>query len=248
MRRQVSARESEEIGQQRALLAALSDDLALPLLQIKTTVELMGHGKLAAKINKQRLEAVGLSVNDGLQLIEAYRLALRIEDSASLSLEPIAVGAVLRDVAHQLSPYAKQYETTLEINVQRQLKPVLAHAPSLIAALQCLGASLIRAQSAQSRQKNYRLLLAAHRAADNVITAGAFSSVHGLSDRTLRSARGLVGRARQPLPSVPAGAASGVLIADMLCTAMWAPLRAVAHQGMGGLATAVPISKQLQFM
>lgn len=248
MRRGVSARYSEEIAGQRALLAALSDDLSLPLVQIKTTLELVGKSRSPAKAQQKHLAAMALSANDGLQLIEAYRLVLRTSDPASLPLEPVAVGAILQDVAHQLEPYAKQYATALEIDVQGRLTPVLAHRPSLIAAMQCLSASLIRAQVAQSRQKNYRLLLAAHRGADNVISTGAFSSIHGLSDRTLRSARSLVGRARQPLPSVPAGAASGVLIADMLCSAMWQPLRAAAHHNMGGLTTAVPVSKQLQFM
>ena len=191
---------------------------------------------------------MGLVANDGLQLIDAYRLVLRSHEAESLQLEPVAIGALLQDVAHQLTPYAHQYDTALEIDIQGRLTPVLAHGPSLVAALQCLSASLIRAQAAQSRQKNYRLILAAHRAADNVITTGAFSNVQGLSDRTLRAARSLVGKARQPLPAVPAGAASGVLIADMLCSTMWQPLRAAAHNGMGGLATGVPVSKQLQFM
>ncbi|HVS78999.1 MAG TPA: hypothetical protein VHD84_01785, partial [Candidatus Saccharimonadales bacterium] len=71
---------------------------------------------------------------------------------------------------------------------------------------------------------------------------------HGLSDRTLRAARSLVGKARQPLPAVPAGAATGVLVADMLCSAMWQPLRAAAHHNLPGLVTALPASKQLQFV
>ncbi len=248
MKRQVSARESEELAAQRALLTALSDDLTLPLLQIKGSLELVNRSRGLSKSAQKHLQSMDLSANDGLQLIEAYRLVLRSATADNLPLEPVTIGALLQDTAHLLTPYARQYDTTLEIDIQGRLTPVLAHGPSLIAAMQCLSASLIRAQAAQSRQKNYRLILAAHRAADSVITTGAFSNVHGLSDRTLRAARGLVGHARQPLPAVPAGAASGILIADMLCTAMWQPLRSAAHNGLGGLATAVPVSKQLQFM
>lgn len=246
--RKIPNRDLEILVQQRALLAALSDDLALPLLQIKSGVELMGEGSTKGRAQQKYLQSMSLSASDGLQLIEAYRLALRAQQPDKLPLEPVAVGVLLQDVAHRLSPYADQYSTALEIDVQGRLTPVLAHSPSLIAALQCLGASLIRAQAAQSKQKNYRLLLAAHRNSDNVITTGAFSNVAGLSDRTLRAARSLVGRARQPLPAVPAGAASGVLIADMLCSAMWQPLRSTAHRNLGGLATAVPITKQLNLV
>ena len=47
--------------------------------------------------------------------------------------------------------------------------------------------------------------------------------------------------------AVPPSTSGGVLIADMLCSAMWQPLRAAAHRNMGGLATGIPVTKQLQF-
>jgi hypothetical protein len=222
----------------QALLAALSDDLALPLLQIKSALEA-----------KASPDQIALSVENGLQLVEAYKLTLRINhDSESLQLEPVAIGAVLQDVAHQLTPYAKKYATDLEVDVSGRLTPVLTHQPSLHIAIQVLSASLIRAQAAQVQQKRYKLLLGARRSSESAIATGVYSSIEGLSDKTLRSARSLTGHARQPLPSLPPGAASGVLIADMLCSSMWQPLRAAAHSGMHGLATAIPVSKQLQFV
>jgi light-regulated signal transduction histidine kinase (bacteriophytochrome) len=242
------AERSADLTGSLALLASLSDDLALPLLQIKTSLELIDKSpSLSAKANQQRLKAMSLASDTGLQLVEAYRLALQA-DNVSLPLEPVAVGAVLSEVAHQLDDYANQYKTVIEVDVQPHLTPVLAHKPSLIAAMQCLGASLIRAQSGMSDRRKYRVMLGAHRTADNVIATGVFSNVSGLSDKALRSARALTGRARQPLGSLPAGSAGGVLIADILCAAMWQPLRAAAHRNMNGLATAVPVSKQLHLI
>lgn len=234
---------AQQAGTLYALLAALSDDLALPLLQIKGTTEL-----IPKKTATTHTEQILLSADNGLQLIEAYRLVLKAVDINSLQFEPVAVGAVLQDVAHQLSAYAKKYNTELEVNIQPRLTPVLAHKASLMAALQVLSSSMIRVQAAAAQQSRYTILLGAHRSAQNVISTGVFSSVTGLSDRTLRSARGLVGRARKPIAEAPAGAASGILIADMLCSAMWQPLRAAAHGGLHGLATSVPISKQLQII
>lgn len=230
-----------------ALLASLSDDLALPLLQIKSTLELIGERNLSAKNNTKHLRSMRLSSETGLQLVEAYRLAIQAENT-NLPLQPVAVGAVLQEAAHQLSDYAAQYKTTIEVDVQPRLSPVLAHKPSLLAAMQCLGASLIRAQASMSEKKKYNLMFGAHRTPDNVITTGAFSGVTGLSDKALRSARALTGRARQPISVLPAGSAGGVLIADILCAAMWQPLRAAAHRNMHGLATAVPVSKQLNLI
>jgi hypothetical protein len=241
-------REQQEIARQRALLATLSQDLALPLLQIRSSLELL-EGKDFAKAAARRHAAESsLNLDAGLQLIEAYRLLLNSSQIDNLPLEPLAIGALLDDIAHQLSPYAKEYSTAIEVSVQHRLAPVVVHQPSLHAALEVLGSSLIRAQAAQLDEKSYRLVLGAHKTADNAIAAGVFSSVHGLSDKTLRAARSLVGKARQPLPALPAGAAAGVLVADMLCAALWQPLRAAAHDNLAGLATSIPASKQLQFV
>ncbi|MBI2589337.1 HAMP domain-containing histidine kinase [Candidatus Saccharibacteria bacterium] len=248
MRKKQTKSGVEGSSQLYGLLAALSDDLALPLLQIKSVLELISSDNFSKVSALAHAQTMLLSADNGLQLIEAYRLVLKAADPDSRQFEPVAIGAVLQAVAHELSPYAKKYNTALEVDIQRSLTPVLVHQPSLVAAIQVLSSSIIRAQAATSQQKNYRLLLAAHRVGGSDVSAGVFSSVQGLSDRTLRTARALMGRARQPLPSVPAGAASGVLIADMLCTAMWQPLRAAAHGGLHGLVTAVPISKQLQFV
>lgn len=248
MRKNRLERGTSQVAPLYALLLALSDDLSLPLLQIKSSVEALQQVSFARAAARLESERITLSADNGLQLIEAYKLVLKAGEIANQEYEPVAIGAVLQEVAHLLTPYARKYDTELLVDVQHRLTPVLAHQPSLSAALQVLSASMIRAQTAQVQQKRYKLLLGAHRSADYAISTGVFSNIKGLSDKTLRSARNLAGKARQPIPAIPAGAASGVLIADMLCSAMWQPLRAAAHGGMNGLATAVPISKQLQFV
>lgn len=248
MRRHAFNRGEQKIAEQRALLAALSDDLALPLLQIKTTLELLEHDEFPIEAVRDKATAMAMSADIGLQLVEAYRLALAADEDLEAYMEPVSIGAVLNDVAHELTPYARQYMTELSVDVLGKFTPVLAHRPSLMAALQCLGASLIRAQAAHTQMERYELVFGAHRGPGNVIATGAFSNIHLLSDRTLRAARSLAGHARQPLANMPAGAASGVLIADLLCTSMWQPLRPAAHRKWGGLATSIPVSKQLQFV
>lgn len=248
MRKQFVSREAANVARQKALLIALSDDLTLPLLQIRSTLEVLDSQAYSEELIRSQIRMMAMSADTGLHLAEAYRLVLQSDKLIDLPLEPVAIGAILEDVAHQLTPYAKEYATELHIDVQGRLNPVLAHQPSLRAALQCLSTSLIRAQAAQTQSKSYHLLLGAHRTTNNLVAAGVFSNVQGLSDRTLRAARTLTGNARQPLPALPAGAASGVLIADMLCSALWQPLRAAAHKSMPGLAVGVPASKQLQFV
>jgi hypothetical protein len=248
VKRQNIGRGSAREAEQKALLIALSDDLALPLLQIRSGLELIEQAGFSKPTVRSQVRAMAMSANSGLQLAEAYRLVMQLDKLSELPLEPVAIGSILEEVAHQLSPYAWEYSTKLEVDVQGKLTPILAHRPSLSAALECLSSSLIRAQAAQSKQKNYHVILGAHKVAGGEISAGVYTDMQGLSDRTLRAARSLVGHARQPLQTLPAGAASGVLIADVLCAAMWQPLRAAAHRNMNGLAITVPVSKQLQFV
>lgn len=239
---------SDRIARQRALLVALSDDLSLPLLHIKTAAELIAADDFGKKTTRNQTEFLSLSAESGLQLIEAYRLLLRSEEILNMTYEPASIGAVLDEVAHHIAPLARQYDTEVRVDIQGRLTPVLAHRPSLVAALEVLSASLIRAQAAQYERPVYHLVLGAHRSSQSGISAGAFSDVRGISDKSLRAARSLVGQARQPLPAIPPGTASGILVADMLCSTLWQPLRTAAHRSFSGLATNLPVSNQLNFV
>jgi hypothetical protein len=217
-------------------------------MQAKSSLELLQAKNFGKSAVREYARETTLNLERGLQLIEAYRLLLSSEEISKLPLQPLAVGVLLEEIAHELSPYANQYDTKLQTSVQHRLAPVLVHGPSLRSALEVLSSSLIRAQSAQGDKKSYEILLGAHRMGDNSIATGVFSTVHGLSDKTLRAARSLVGKARQPLPALPPGAAAGVLVADMLCASMWQPLRSAAHNNLTGLATNIPASRQLNFV
>ncbi len=236
----------ERAQQAYSLLNALSNDLSLPLLQIKTSLEILDQPKLKDELKVETIEQMNLSTLSGLQLIEAYKLVLQAEHNLAEQFEPVAIGAVLQDVAHKINDYAKRYGTVLQVDVQGRMTPVLAHQPSLLAALEVLGYSLIRAQAVQPGKAKRLVVFGAHRGVDSLISTGVFGNVGGISDKALRSARSLAGKARQPLPDLPPGAASGVLVADLLCSAMWQPLRSAAHNGLQGLATVVPVSKQMQ--
>lgn len=247
MKRQLRRGNAGQVRHQ-ALLVAMATDLALPLTVVKTGLELMEDAGYAKSTVRPQAKNMTLAVEAGFQLIETYRLLLQSDEILKGAPRPIAIGAVMEEVAHQLTPFAREYSTAIEVDVQNRLTPVLVHQPSLNAVLQSLSYSLIRAQAAQAETADSRLILGAHRSANSVIAAGVFSDIEGLSDRSLRAAHSLMGQARQPLPAVPPGAASGILIADMLCAAMWQPLRAAAHHHLSGLVTALPTSSQLNLV
>lgn len=244
-------RSEQKLARQKAILVALSEDLSLPLVQIKTGLELIDSEKFSPQSLAEQKRLMSLSTETGLHLIEAYKLLLKTDEILNLPLETVAVGSVLDEVAHRIAPYAKQFNTDLKIDIQGRFAPVIAHAPSLATALEVLSVSLIGVQAAQSqsrRLRRHQLVLGAHRSVEGVVMAGAFGSVQGLSDQGLRAARALVGEARQPITQLPPGSISGILVADMLCAALWQPLRSSAHRSFSGLATGLPLSSQLQFV
>ena len=168
MRKQFVSREAANLARQKALLIALSDDLTLPLLQIRSGLEIIDSAKLGQSAQEQ-IKLMAMSADTGLHLAEAYRLVLQSDKLLDLPLEPIAIGAILDEIAHRLTPYAKEYSTEIHIDVQGRLNPILAHQPSLAAALQCLSTSLIRAQAGQTQRQDYHLLLGAHRSAKTLL-------------------------------------------------------------------------------
>src|SRR5205085_499391 len=85
------------------LLSSLSNDLTLPLVQIKTSLEILNQPKLKAEAVESLLEQMRLSTDSGLQLVEAYKLLLQAENNLGQPFEPVTIGAVLQDVAQNLT-------------------------------------------------------------------------------------------------------------------------------------------------
>lgn len=235
------AREDYYVANHRDILAHLALDLRLPLLHIKNSLEQSTDLDVAIS------DELNLSVESGLRILEAYLLSTSLYDQSQLSLEPIALGAMLDDTAHILSPYAKRYEVGLEVITARHLKPVLMHRASGSAALLCLGESMIRAQAAQNPESNQAIILGAHGAAGKVM-AGIYGAIENLNVQMLKSARSLAGKAHQPASGLAGHSTGGVLIADLLCSAMSEPLRVSQHKNLHGLATVFQPSSQLALL
>ena len=60
MRKAKTDRDAAQMSQMYALLAALSDDLSLPLLQIKSSVEALGQVSFARRASRVQAEQISL--------------------------------------------------------------------------------------------------------------------------------------------------------------------------------------------
>src|ERR1700676_2245607 len=88
------------------LLKAVAEQLKLPLLQIARRAEL---GQ-ALPQDLAAWQQIQISADVALAMVEHYLFGLDfIEKQAALLLEPVSVSSVLNDVAHELSPMARQY-------------------------------------------------------------------------------------------------------------------------------------------
>lgn len=236
------------IDNKQTLLRALAEDLLLPFVQLKTGLELLETSD-HSKPNSLVISRLESSVEAGLRLLQSYQLALDGgADQAYLELEPYAIGAILQDCAHALTPYAEQYSTDIEVHVTVKARPVLVDKRLVLAAFHCLGSSFIRAQATSEVKRRNILVLNAHRLNSQQMLSGVYGRMSGLSNQSLSLARKLQGKAKQPFASVSANAASGILLADSLLAGMQSPLQASVHESYNGLAAAFPISNQITLL
>jgi hypothetical protein len=190
------------------------------------------------------LTAIQTHAAAALTLVDSYLLGLQLmRDQSILQLEPVSVSSLLVETVHELSGFAKQYNTKLELSIGGKYEPVMAHAAGLKSALLSLGYALLEGYSVQ---EGGRLTLAVHRTPHGIVT-GLYGDYERLSADSWRKALLLQGRAPRPLASL-SGNGAGLFVAEAILQAMSTRLRVGKHQNQQGLATTLQPSQQLSFV
>ena len=218
------------------LFTALAEQLKTPLLQIARLAE------VPADSNSPRISVI---TEHALRLVDAYVQA-QTQSQSKLLLEPINAGSVLYDVAHTLSPFARQNDYEMQIDLKGKSVPVMAHRDSLRSMLTLLGASLIEASAEEASPKHF-LVLGTHRSAKGTVV-GVFSGQISLTQKALLLSRQLHGRAAQTVPALGQAGGAGLAIADRLSEQLLAPLRTYRHGTLSGIGALLPPSRQLQLI
>lgn len=139
------------------MVSMLADQLRVPLVQIQQLMELGGDGAMQS--------ASILSIQS-LRAIDAFLLS---RDVSELRIEPVAVGAVLYDVAHELEPLAKQYGRYIEIDHRAKYGSLLTNKRHLEYVLGLIGEVLIT-----SPAETKHVVLGSHSSQREVV-AGVFA-------------------------------------------------------------------------
>jgi len=233
-----------QLTDQERLFLSLAEQLSRPLLQVSQLAELAaGDDPETAKLRWQAVQAVSQS---SLQLVEGYALSLRVQGKVTpLALEPVTVSSLLYDTAQALQPFARQYGVSLELNSGPRLQPILADRAVLQSALTSLGQVFVLAQAEADEPSS--VYLSAHRSRYGVV-AGLYGQSSQLGADSLRRARSLGGKAREPLQRLVSGPAAGVFVADSLLHTLAARLHVARYRSLSGLATTLQPSQQLQLI
>lgn len=234
----------EQLNSQEKLFLGLAEQLTRPLLAVAQISELAGADDRGLSLERWR--TVQAIVESSLQLIDSYSLSLRVHGKVSgLALEPVTVSSLLYDTASILTPYARQYGVTLELDTGPKMHPVFADRAVLQSAMTSLGQVFVLAQAESEMVSPVRL--SAHKSRYGIV-AGLYSSSAQLGTGSLRRAQSMQGRARQPLQQFISGPATGVFVADSLLQTLAARLHVAHYQSLTGLATTLQPSKQLQLV
>lgn len=234
----------QHAGEQSALLLSVAEQLKQPLLYIARSSEL---GLMDETVNQAALlQQIESHAAMALRLVDSYMLGMDIlQTRANLELESMSLSSLLTDIAHELSPLARQYSVELELGIDGRYGPVMSHPAALRAALHSLASVVVALPAGGARGAVMRL--GAHRGQEGIVT-GVYHSAMA----RLPQVRDLLGSERsgrrQPLTEVGGGSAAGVFVAQHLFDSMRSPLQLYRHHGLQGFAAPLQLSKQLALL
>lgn len=222
------------------LLISVAEQLKVPLTVIarQTEVEPFEGKEL---IRSQAVAAISL--------VDSYLLGLQLmNDQTTLELQPVSLASTVTDTAHELDRFARQYQVHLEVEVSGRQGPVMSHPRGLKSALLSLGFAMIETQAAQALPGPKRLIIAAHHTPKGIVSGMYGQLEQDLGREAWKLARGLYGRARQPIPAANPGPAAGLFVADTIFHSLKTRLRVGRYQTHSGLAATFQSSSQLSFV
>lgn len=235
-----TSRPASTESQSHDLFLSLAEQVKLPLVQILHAAEMLDTSQPNA-------QTITLASQSALRLLDGYLLAVRLQRESQLEFGPVSVSSLLYDAAQILRPVARAHDCEVELHVGGRYAPVMSHGPALRAALTSIGQTCIEAVSTASKSSQ-RIIRLAVRRVPGGISAGVFVARPELTAELLQRARRLNGQSHQPMADFVSDSAAGIFVADQLLGQLQAPMRVARMQGLNGLATTLPLSRQLSLV
>lgn len=234
----------QQLASPEQMLRGLVRELTEPLLYIARQAEFS-----ATQTTEQVeiLQSIERAATSALRLIDSYLLSAQHEyGQKQLPLQAVGTGAVLYDVAHELSLNAKQWNYVIEVD-NRYAKPIMTDASVLKTSLACLGMLLMSGNIARE-SKVHHLRLAAYKHGAGQCVIGALDADTTLVKRDLEQARKLQGGSHMALAKLGSGSGIQFALADSLANALNTELCLLRRRKLTGFGLVVSKSDQLQLV
>lgn len=224
------------------LLRSIAEQLKLPLMHIARQAEFY---KNEETLGRQTLSDMQLNADMAIRLVDGYILGLDLATSQlDLELEPVSLSSTLYDVAHDLTPVAKQYNCEVQLLLAGKYGQVMAHKEGLNAAIYSIGLSLIELDTPENL--DHKIKLIAHHSPQGIIT-GVYVD-RSVETPKVANANNYQIKMRQPFADVTAQNGVGVFMADAILSSMNTKLRVGKFRDLHGLAMTLKPNKQLQLI
>ena len=227
------------------MLCSIAEQLKAPLMYLARQAEIAQQLDMAE--GKASFKSMQTHADMALRLVDSYLLGLDLSNKqASLELEPVPIAAALYDVAHDLTPIAKQRNTDIELVLAGRYGQVMAHPAGLQAALYGLG--FVLSEVVHPEKIRNTLRIAAHRTKGGIV-AGLY--IDGPADIQTSIAARMISEnigMRQPFTNLTANSGAGVFVANTIFDAMDTKLRVGRFKNQQGLAATLRPSRQLQLV
>lgn len=192
---------------------------------------------------QQLLERITLTSERSLRLVELITKHARLEDGL-FELEPVHVGRVCEEVAHELTPLCAALQRDIEVKVSR--RPLLAVANRDLLHSIVLG--LCDNALAYTDEKQ-PVVLGVQQLRDNRVRVNVRDHGPRLSSDVFRRLEQRLGKAAQPISHRPASSGLGLYVAGQFAAAMQGELGVLRHKTRGTtFYVDTPASAQLSFL
>lgn len=220
-------------------ISPLLFDLQNHFLQIRALAE-------AKEPDPQSIDEIRLLSRHALLILDYAMFAIDAAQT-ELPLTTISAAAMAKDVAEDLKRLAGAYDVDIDLDVTKQLEPVLTNEAAAKGALYGLASSLIVIP--RSSDKKIRIVIAAQETKPNTQRLGVYSPDLKVTPSAVKLSRLLAGKnARSVAPAEVHHSGLGLMVSDQLSQALGSQLLKFTHRGNKGIGFYVPMSAQLSIL
>jgi K+-sensing histidine kinase KdpD len=223
-------------------VVAAAHELKSPLVLVRQLALELQMGELGIGEQKTSYERIKLTADRSLRLVERLTRAVRL-DEMLIQSEPINISELYDNIAHELTPLARQFNQEIVIKSKSNLSVV---------ACRDLLCDLILSLCDNALQHNPdsgHIELKANRLSDDNVNLSVRDFGPQISLNTFRLMSQRVSDSKpQSVASRPRSSGLGLLIASNFARHMDSSLRVIRHRDSGlTFGLDLPASKQLSF-